>query len=46
MISGVRESDPRTRLGKPVHYHCANTASTEKRLPQKREEWKSFALTK
>jgi hypothetical protein len=25
--SGVRESDPRTRLGKPVHYHCANTAS-------------------
>ena len=24
--SGIRESDPRPRLGKPVHYHCANAA--------------------
>ena len=26
LVSGVRESNPPPRLGKPMHYRCANTA--------------------
>ncbi len=26
MESGIRESNPPPRLGKPVHYRCANSA--------------------
>ena len=25
-VSGIRESNPPPRLGKPVHYRCANSA--------------------
>ena len=27
-VSGIRESNPPPRLGKPVHYRCANSAKT------------------
>ena len=26
-VSGIRESNPPPRLGKPVHYRCANSAN-------------------
>ena len=28
-VSGIRESNPPPRLGKPVHYRCANSANPE-----------------
>jgi hypothetical protein len=31
--SGVRESDPRPRLGKPLYYHCTNPASGSRQSP-------------
>ena len=34
-MSGIRESNPPPRLGKPVHYRCANSAklSYSKKMP-------------
>ena len=29
LLSGIRESNPPPRLGKPVHYRCANSANPE-----------------
>ena len=29
LMSGIRESNPPPRLGKPVHYRCANSANPD-----------------